>query len=121
MLKSLKIANLLEKRIQLGDYTLKKISTERELALQTGVSRVTTRKAIQYLIERKVLAPCPNGQLEVNRGPGDGRSGLSIRHRDATNLLFFDGHAVTKSRGPDDHIMVYWRFIYDFIKPDEWR
>jgi len=48
-------------------------------------------------------------------------SALSIRHRDATNLLFFDGHAITKSRGPSDHIMVYWRFIYDFIKPDEWR
>ena len=60
---------------------------------------------------------------EILNSPNDpyGRSSLSIRHRDAANLLFFDGHAVTKSRGPSDLVMVYWRFIYDFIKPDEWR
>jgi len=50
-----------------------------------------------------------------------GGSSLSFRHRDATNLLFFDGHAVTKSRGPDDRLMVYWRFVYDFNKPEEWN
>jgi DNA-binding transcriptional regulator YhcF (GntR family) len=67
MLKYEKVANLLEKRIQYGDYTVKDIPTERELAQQTGVSRITTRKAIQVLIERKVLARRSNGQLEINR------------------------------------------------------
>jgi prepilin-type processing-associated H-X9-DG protein len=60
---------------------------------------------------------------EILNYPNDpyGCSSLSIRHRDATNLLFFDGHAVTKSRGPNDLVMVYLRFVYDFIKPEEWN
>jgi len=59
----------------------------------------------------------------IQENPVDpyGGSGLSFRHRDATNLLFFDGHAETKSRGPNDHVMVFSRFLYDFCKPEEWN
>jgi len=78
MLKHLKIANLLEKRIEYGDYTAKEIPPERELALQIGVSRVTTRKAIQVLIEKNILLRLPNGRLELNRQPGDGNRRLQI-------------------------------------------
>ena len=67
MLKYQKVAKLLEKRIQYGDYTIKDIPPERELALQAGVSRITTRKAIQVLLEKKILIRQPNGQLAVNR------------------------------------------------------
>jgi len=67
MLKYQIVAKLLEKRIQYGDYTVKEIPPERELAIQTGVSRITTRKAIQVLIEKKILVRRPNGQLEINR------------------------------------------------------
>jgi DNA-binding transcriptional regulator YhcF (GntR family) len=67
MLKYQKVADLIEKRIQYGDYTIKDIPTERELALQAGVSRITTRKAIQVLLDRKVLVRRSNGQLEINR------------------------------------------------------
>lgn len=46
---------------------------------------------------------------------------ISFRHRLATNLLFFDGHAVTKSRGPDDPASIWLKFIYLLCKPPEWQ
>jgi prepilin-type processing-associated H-X9-DG protein len=49
-----------------------------------------------------------------------GNSALSFRHREAINLLFFDGHAETKSRGPDDPVLISSRFVLDFCKPPEW-
>ncbi len=78
MLKYLKIANLLEKRIHYGDYAVKEIPPERELALQTGVSRMTTRKAIQTLIKKNILVRLPNGQLEVNRQRGNQNRRLQL-------------------------------------------
>jgi hypothetical protein len=78
MLKHVKIANLLEKRIQYGDYTVKEIPSERELSLQNGVSRITTRKAIQVLIEKNILLRRPNGQLEINRQDGNKNRRLQL-------------------------------------------
>ncbi len=42
--------------------------------------------------------------------------GISFRHRNATNLLYLDGHAATKERGPDD--LLWSRFFSDFANSE---
>jgi len=78
MLKYQRVAQLLEKRIQHGDYAVKDIPPERQLAIQAGVSRITTRKAIQVLIDKRILVRRPNGQLEVNRRIGESSRRLQL-------------------------------------------
>ncbi len=78
MPKYLKIANLLEKRIEYGDYAVKDIPPERELAIQTGVSRMTARKAIQVLIQKGFLVRQPSGRLDLNRQTAGGNRRLQL-------------------------------------------
>lgn len=62
------IQRLLERRILHGDYQGRNIPTERELAVEVGVSRMTARKAVQRLVDRGLLLRQPNGRVEA--GPG---------------------------------------------------
>jgi prepilin-type N-terminal cleavage/methylation domain-containing protein/prepilin-type processing-associated H-X9-DG protein len=41
---------------------------------------------------------------------------LSFRHRSAINMLYLDGHAKTKEKGPDD--LLYSRFFQDFANSE---
>lgn len=66
------IAERLSHRIKSGDYHLRGVPAERELAGQVGVSYMTVRKAIQLLIERGLLTRLPNGRLAVSNGDGLG-------------------------------------------------
>lgn len=59
------IAGMMEQRIRRGDYALGRLPSEAELAEETGVSRMTARKAIQALIERGLLSRPKFGRLEV--------------------------------------------------------
>ncbi len=59
------ITNILEKRILSGDYSLHPISSERILAEELGISHMTLRKAVQVLIDRKIMFREPNGRLSV--------------------------------------------------------
>ena len=46
---------VIERRIAAGDYMLKDLPGERRLADEVGVSYMTARKAVQALLEKKVL------------------------------------------------------------------
>lgn len=67
MAKYTSIADLLEKRIRHGDYAMKEIPPERELALEVGASRKTARRAVQHLIDSGLLVRQPNGRVSVSR------------------------------------------------------
>ena len=69
--KYLGIARMLEARVKRGDYAMRKLPGELELAEETGVSRMTARKALVHLIERGILVRPPHGRLEI----ADGRKG----------------------------------------------
>jgi DNA-binding LacI/PurR family transcriptional regulator len=65
--KADQIRSLLESRILLGEYQLRSLPTERKLALELGVSRMTARKAIQQLVDSDLLSRLPNGEIIENR------------------------------------------------------
>jgi DNA-binding LacI/PurR family transcriptional regulator len=56
---------LIRKRIQYGDHALEGFPSERDLAEETGLSRVTIRAALQQLVKEKVLKRESNGRLTV--------------------------------------------------------
>ncbi|MEM6391534.1 MAG: substrate-binding domain-containing protein [Planctomycetota bacterium] len=59
------LANRLAKRIKLGDYSVKPLPAERELAEQVGVSRMTARKALLDLMGRGLVERRQNGRLAI--------------------------------------------------------
>lgn len=65
-MKHLRIANLLERRIQKGDYALTGIPAERDLADDIGVSRVTLRKALDDLEQKGLLERASNRRLVLS-------------------------------------------------------
>src|SRR5688500_4601321 len=73
--KAEQIQKILELRVNHGDYQGRELPTERELAVELGVSRATARKAVQRLIDRRVLERRPNGRVAMNR---DGAQGLRL-------------------------------------------
>lgn len=60
------VMSVIERRIRQGDYLLESIPGERKIAEETGVSHMTARKAVQGLLERRVLIRRPNGLLDVH-------------------------------------------------------
>lgn len=60
------VMDVLEKRIVQGDYMLKGLPGERKLAEEVGVSYMTARKAVQQLIDKKVLSRKANGALVIH-------------------------------------------------------
>ncbi len=71
MQKFQQVASFLEKRIRHGDYLLKEVPSERELASEANVSHMTARKAILHLVEKGLLVRQPNKRLAVNRDSRD--------------------------------------------------
>ncbi|MFT3785851.1 MAG: LacI family DNA-binding transcriptional regulator [Tepidisphaeraceae bacterium] len=67
MAKYESICELIEKRIRLGDYTMKELPAEHRLASEVGVSRMTARRAVLKLVKRGLLVRKPNGRLVVSR------------------------------------------------------
>jgi hypothetical protein len=59
----------LKHRIAQGDYVLRGIPAERQLALESGVSYMTARRAVQQLIDEGLLVRGANGRVEVRREP----------------------------------------------------
>jgi DNA-binding LacI/PurR family transcriptional regulator len=57
---------VIQRRIREGDYFIDNIPGERRLAEETGVSYMTARRAVQELLEQKVLIRHPSGALEVH-------------------------------------------------------
>ncbi|MDB5325498.1 MAG: yvoA [Phycisphaerales bacterium] len=61
-----RIVELMERRIARGDYALRPLPAETRLASETGVSRMTARKAVFRLLDRGLLSRLDNGRLVVN-------------------------------------------------------
>ena len=64
--KYVHVAQLIEDRIHGGEYADAPLPAERELALETGVSRVTIRRVLQELEAKGVLRRLPNRRLVVD-------------------------------------------------------
>jgi LacI family transcriptional regulator len=69
--KAEQIQRLLERRIRHGDYFGRDLPTERELAQEIGVSRMTARKAVQRLVDQGLLLRQTNGRVTANRDKAD--------------------------------------------------
>jgi len=65
--KYTKIAGLLEQRVRHGDYLVRDIPSERELAAELGVSHMTARKAVMALVDKGLLVRRANRRVAVNR------------------------------------------------------
>lgn len=59
------VAEQLKHRIQQGDYALRGLPAERQLALECGVAHMTARRAVQQLIEDGFLVRQSNGRIEI--------------------------------------------------------
>lgn len=70
-----KVAEVIERRIQRGDYVVSGVPGERELASEQGVSHMTARRAVQKLIDEGILVRKSNGRLmpSDNDTSDDGR------------------------------------------------
>ncbi len=88
------LSNLLKKRIAHGDYALKSLPAERQLALEVGVSYMTARRALQQLLEEGLLVRGPNGRPEIRRG------GIAAEHPLQIAFLApsFPSHAIDRWR-----------------------
>ncbi len=71
--KYMGIAAMLSERVERGDYALRKLPSEMELAEETGVSRMTARRALKHLIDAGVFRRDPSRRLEVAAAGGRGR------------------------------------------------
>jgi len=69
---------LLETRIRHGDYNLKPIPPERDVAQEIGVAQRTARRAMLLLEQKGLLVRLPNGRLEVQMKESQGKRGLQI-------------------------------------------
>jgi DNA-binding LacI/PurR family transcriptional regulator len=58
--------SVIKRRIREGDYVVNTIPGERRLAEETGVSYMTARRAVQQLLEEKVLTRHASGSLKVH-------------------------------------------------------
>ncbi len=67
MPKYAQFSNVLELRIRQGDYTVRELPTEQELADEVGVSRTTARRAMLRLMEKGLLLRKPHGKVVVNQ------------------------------------------------------
>jgi LacI family transcriptional regulator len=70
MAKYNQLSNLVKRRILDGDYAIKGLPAERQLALENGVAHMTARRALLQLQEEGFLVRASNGRLEINRGRG---------------------------------------------------
>ncbi len=61
-----KFADVLETRIRRGDYAIRELPTEHELASEIGASRTTARWILQQLVTKGVVKRKPHGRLEIN-------------------------------------------------------
>ena len=75
MTKAETIAGVLEGRIRRGDYILANLHSDRKVAEDFGVSRVTARKALQRLEDKQLIVRTENGRLELAEGGGSGEQG----------------------------------------------
>jgi DNA-binding LacI/PurR family transcriptional regulator len=62
-----KVANVVRKRIQQGDYALKAMPSERGLAQELGVNAMTARHGLQILEKEGLLVRQDNGRVAIRK------------------------------------------------------
>jgi DNA-binding transcriptional regulator YhcF (GntR family) len=67
MTKYARFSEVIEVRIKRGDYVVRELPTELELAREFGASRKTARRAMQELLQKGLIVRKPYGRLAVNR------------------------------------------------------
>jgi len=98
LMKKVQLAQqMIEKRIAHADHVLAGMPSERQLALELGLSRTTVRLAIQQMMEDGTLKRQDNGRMEV-AGPSDGRAKHTV------------GFVIPAGGSPD---FVQWRYGVD--------
>lgn len=68
--KSRAIAAILEERITRGDYVLRGLQSDRSIAEEFGVSRLTANQALRMLVEKGIVRRKDNGRLELPGAEG---------------------------------------------------
>ncbi|MBN1674852.1 MAG: substrate-binding domain-containing protein [Kiritimatiellae bacterium] len=76
--KYLDTARLIRERLLRGDYALGEIPGERELAVQSGVSHMTARKAVQTLLDEGWLRRRGNGRLAPAAAEAKREAGMLV-------------------------------------------
>jgi DNA-binding transcriptional regulator YhcF (GntR family) len=59
------VARMVEERVASGSYVFRNLPSEMELAAETGVSRMTARKALQHLIDKGVLIRPRHARVQI--------------------------------------------------------
>lgn len=70
--KFMGIVEVLRQRVERGDYALKALPSEMELAEESGVSRMTARRALTHLIDAGILRRDESRRLQI-AGPEGGK------------------------------------------------
>lgn len=73
-----KVANLVRKRILHGDYALKPIPSERNLAQELGVNAMTARHGLQILEREGLLVRQTNGRVAIRKAEHGVKSHLNF-------------------------------------------
>ncbi len=89
MPKYAQFSEVVESRIKRGDYVVRDLPTELELAKEFGASRKTARRALQLLIEKGLVIRKPYGRLAVNRKHGKVRGRLQVAF---LAMAFYSSH-----------------------------
>lgn len=67
MTKYTQFSEVMEARIRRGDYVVRELPTELELAREFGASRKTARRAVQELLQKGIVIRKRSGRLAVNQ------------------------------------------------------
>lgn len=68
--KSRAISTVLEERIKRGDYVLRGLQSDRSIADEFGVSRLTAYQALRQLVDKGIVRRKENGRLELPGAEG---------------------------------------------------
>src|SRR5437867_4469866 len=73
-----RVADTLRKRILDGNYAIRPIPSERQLAEEFGVNYMTVRRGIQVLEKGQLLVRQPNGRMQVKHNQHGGKEHLNF-------------------------------------------
>lgn len=76
--KYLGVAERIARRVRRGDYACQPVPSEQRLADETGVSRMTLRKAVDRLVQQGVLQRRPNGRIGIANGRGAAKAQIAL-------------------------------------------
>jgi DNA-binding LacI/PurR family transcriptional regulator len=111
------ISKLLKQRIASGMYLDQQIPGERALAAETGVSYMTARKAVQQLVEEKILDREKNGRLTTHA-----KQPISKAKRAYAFVTpAFDSFSYTNARMAIERVMSKYNGVLKHVSYRHWH